>query len=261
MKSLFLSLALSLLCLAGCTSQQAQPTPTPVVIATPSPSPDLQVCCGDETVPEGGTESLLLRRDLGQVDQGDVLVAEFKIINNSDEPAKLDGKPKYSLPCCVKVRVEPETIPARGEGKLTVSFDTKWRKGPSEVFVNLPFRGGQATNSFLLEALVRPSFVVEPTSVDLSDGLPKEFSVGGPDLFKTFKVLSVEPTDPRVKITESARLDDMIIYEVSWTGDGPGNKVEFAVVKTDHPKVKEYPVGVTPPGIDSRGRVPKRIGR
>lgn len=263
MRSQAFHLILLVLLLSSCNRQAAAPqaSRTPISPTTPSASPDIEICCGNESLPEGADSPLLLRRDGGQVAQGDVVKAEFTITNTSDEPARLHGEPKYSLPCCVTVKVEPELIPAQSEGKLSVQLDTKWRKGPTEVFVNLPFEGGQANGAFLLEVMVRPSFVVEPTSVDLSDGLPKEFIVGGPDLFKSFKVLKVEPTDPRIKVTERARLDDQIVYEVSWLGDAPGDKMEFVIVKTDHPKVKEYPVGVTPPGIDSSGPIPKKLER
>ena len=267
---------LALLLLTGCqggpvssgTSPSASPeakvpvvAKTPPVTSNPSPSPTDQVCCGGEGGEEPSSAPTLVRKKLPLIDQGDVITTEFKITNTGDSVAEMSGEPSFSYPCCVKISVEPESIPPGKQATMTVTLDSKWRSRQTDIFINLPYEGGQVPKAFLVEAVVRPSFTVRPNGVEMKEAKGDyTFTVGGEDLFSGFKVLDIESSDPRLKVEEKERTPKTIVYRVLWTDDGPGDALVKLKVKTDHPKVPEFPVVVAPPGIDRQGRPRARKG-
>lgn len=54
--------------------------------------------------------------------QGDVVTKELELVNDSDKPVEVGFR---TVPKHLNAKVEPETIPAKGRGKVIVTYDSK----------------------------------------------------------------------------------------------------------------------------------------
>ena len=75
------------------------------------------------------------RHDFGQVKQGDVVTTEIAVRNGGRGDLKIEA---VSTSCgCTTAEVKPEVIPAGGEGKLTVRYNSGAHpdKGPVQRHV------------------------------------------------------------------------------------------------------------------------------
>jgi hypothetical protein len=57
-----------------------------------------------------------------QMKQGDVVTKELELVNDTDEPVEVGFR---TVPSHLTAVAEPSTIPAKGRGKLLVTYDTK----------------------------------------------------------------------------------------------------------------------------------------
>ncbi len=186
---------------------------------------------------------------MGTLDQGDIFEHTFSITNESPQtlhPAEVE----YSYPCCVTPTLNFTSLAPGQKGELKVRFDSRFRGGPIDIFVQLPWREQSERQHFHIGGSVRESFKVWPTGLRFSKrGGEVPLVVSGEDLFETFKVLEiVNPFPGSVEVSQAKRSGNTLEYTVTWVGAEDTDQVFDLEVKTDHPKVPTFPVRVASPG-------------
>jgi hypothetical protein len=97
------------------------------------------------------------RHDFGQIKQGDVVTAEIGVRNGGTKELKIES---VATSCgCTSARLKPTSIPAGGEGKLVVRYDSGAHpdKGPIERHVYVASNDPEkAEVDILITADVKP---------------------------------------------------------------------------------------------------------
>jgi Protein of unknown function (DUF1573) len=246
-KNLVLTIVLSS-SLFGCRSHpssrsQATPSGTPAAAVTaPEGGAETQVCCGgqgEETQPSERQVGIA-SHNFGQVEQGDVLEHQFSLTNTGAEEVSFAAPPDLSLPCCMEAKVEPELVKPGETARVTVSFDTRMRPGPFDLFVKLFPNGKGLTDTLHLGGIVRPAFVVSTTELVFDAPGSLSFEVGGEELGKTFQIQEVSTNAKTVAIADLGQGK----YQATWDGKpfGTGKSAPVIYVITNSDKYGWFPI-------------------
>jgi Protein of unknown function (DUF1573) len=240
------------LCFSTVACQGPPPNP---VMSTPSPTPEVssQVCCGDEltdsTNEQSPSDMPIESVSMGDLEQGDLFEHTFVIKNETSQTLQPEDM-EFNYPCCVTPTLNFASLAPNETGELRVKFDSRFRGGPIDIFVQLPWKGTTEREQFHIGGRVRESFKVWPTGLRFTQiGGKVPLIVSGDDLFQTFNVLEiVNPCPDKVKVSEPKRSKDQLEYTVEWIGSATEAQLFDLEVRTDHPRVPVYPVRIAPPG-------------
>jgi hypothetical protein len=211
-------------------------------------------------------------KDLGEVSKGDVLEAEFKLVNEGDEPLLI----KAVRPTCgCTVADYDREVPPGGEGSVKAKLDTTDFSGPiSKSILIMSNDTSSPTMTVVIKADVQPHVEVLPRPLIRFNAVVKE------ELVQTITVVATEE-DRAFQIT---KVDSSVDYltttvreleEDERFRDRSKTQYEIAVglsddaevgpvsgrlmIHTDHPNAKLVPVkvfgvvraalNVTPPQI------------
>jgi len=191
----------------------------------------------------------LLTQNFGTIAQGKELSVPYPIENLGTEAARLSGEVTFSYPCCVEVEVPKKILEPGEKMDVVVKFDSEFRPGPLDVFVDLPFEGGKVPTKLHLGGVVRPELVVSPTGLKFEEVDESiQFEVSGEALFTEFDVTGIENSYEEIEVNEVSRDDARIIYEVTWHGSLEDDEFREIAVLTNHSEVMRYPIVIAPPG-------------
>jgi hypothetical protein len=217
-------------------------------------SPSLQqVCCGGqdtETIDSSQDRLGIFSQNFGTIGQGDIIEVTFPLENQGDTKAQLTDEITSSYPCCVEVTVLDDILEPGQSTEVTIELDSELRPGPIDIFIDLPYKGGEVVEKLHLGGVVKPEFVVRPTGLRFVGNETIEFEVTGEGLFQEFQVLGIENEVEGLEVKEIRRDDERIIYQANWNGPLGESELKDIYVVSNHSKVERYPIVIAPPAAD-----------
>jgi Protein of unknown function (DUF1573) len=170
---------------------------------------------------------------LGTVSQGPEISHTFLVRNTGDQPVTFQAPAQVNYPCCMEARLSSESIPVKGQAELTITYKTRTRPGPFDLFVRVFPSGGDIVEQYHLSGQVTKSFVIKPKALDLKTERRQTFEVSGDQMGKTFSVAEVKSNSPHLQVERSSTAEDSQVYTVTWDGQPVQEKVPVVYVITD----------------------------
>lgn len=108
---------------------------------TPIPDVDSELeCCGGGSAPSAMANSHVPEFqsvDIGDVPRGRTVEHTFTLRNPTTHPILIAKRPEINYPGLATAEISKKRIEPGGEAELLVTFDTKDRTGPFDLFVRL----------------------------------------------------------------------------------------------------------------------------
>lgn len=221
--------ALASLLMTGCGPSGPSSRPS----ATPSPIPE--ICCGGQgSSPAQEAIPGIISATLGTVSQGPEITHTFLVTNKSTtESAIFEKPPQVNLPCCVSAELSEIEIEPGQSAELKVTYKTRIRPGPFDLFVRLFPKKGEVVEQYHLSGQVEKSFVVEPRNIDLSQEKTQEFVISGDKLNRDYKITEVKSNSPHLTVKKVHETDREFRYQVQWDGEPVTEEVPVVYIITD----------------------------
>ena len=209
-----------------------------------------QVCCGGEKHNQIQSAKIV-SEDLGEIDQGEIVKRTLSVTNNGDDPALLNGTVESNYPCCVKVDFDAKELAPGAESDLLITIDTTLRPGPLDIFINLPFEGGDVAPTIHLGGLVREEFRVFPTGLKFADRESVEFEVSGAMFKEGRKITGFQNDIDGLSVNFLREEGGTHYYEATWDGSRETEQIQYFYILSDHPNVTEFPIAVSLPQTEA----------
>ena len=171
------------------------------------------------------------QHDFGVRRRGEVVSVSFVIRNT--HPVPVTCGPVMKGCSCSAAVLEPETIPAGGEAKLTVVWNLANKQGGSSEGVVVPYRGEPnvtGTMAAQLRATVRRVVEPERETVDLTRAAPTATVAFTSPLGVAFRCLGVSASHPAVSAVVTSDSSGVTLRYDPTVKKTDGNDVKVTVV-------------------------------
>ncbi len=236
--------------LAGCQAS------TPVVDPTAAIP---EICCGGQSsTPNTQDQAVpgLLSAQLGRRPQGPEITHTFVIKNPGQQSVTFTAPPQVNYPCCMTAEVTPPEIPPGGQAQVSVTYKTRLRPGPFDLFVRLFPSSSNVVDQLHLSGQVEKSFVVQPKRLDFTSQRVQSFTVSGDQLDQSFRISEVKSNSPHISVVQAAESETEKRYTVTWDGEPVKEKVPVVYVITDSEAFGWAPVLIKGVGVSESASHP-----